>query len=144
MKPDLLGARSGARYLLIAAFCAAAATACGSAAAPTGASAPGHAAPKVSLDITVSGGHGVAAKHWTLQCDPVGGTHPDPAAACAILMKAKSPFGPAPKGIECPMIMVGTKTAIVKGTYFGQHIDTTFTEGGCDLPRWAKVGQIFN
>jgi hypothetical protein len=143
MRPDTLRARGSARYLLIAAFCAAAATACGSAAAP-GASSAGSTAPKVSLDITVSGGHGVPSKHWTLRCDPAGGTHPDPAAACATLLKAKAPFAPAPKGIECPMIMVGSKSAIVEGTYFGQHIDTTFTEGGCNLPRWAKIGQIFN
>jgi hypothetical protein len=139
----MLRARGSARYLLIAAFCLAAATACGSAAAP-GASSPGSTAPKVSLDITVSGGNGAPTKHWTLKCDPVGGSHPDAAAACATLLKAKAPFAPAPKGIACPMIMVGAKTAVVKGTYFGQHIDTTFTEGGCNIARWAKIGQIFN
>jgi hypothetical protein len=139
----MLRARGSARYFLIAAFCAAAATACGSAAAPS-AAAPGGAAPKVSLDIKVSGGKGAAAKHWTLRCDPVGGTHPDAAAACATLLKAKTPFAPTPKGVECPMIMVGSKTATVKGTYFGKHVDTRFTEGGCDLARWAKIGQIFN
>jgi hypothetical protein len=144
MKPDLLRARSSARYLLIAAFCAAAATACGTATASKGVSSPGPQAPKVSLDIKVTGGHGVAAKNWTLRCDPAGGTHPDPAAACAVLLKAKSPFAMTPTGVECPMIMVGTKTATVKGIYFGQHVDTTFVEGGCDLPRWAKLGQIFN
>jgi hypothetical protein len=143
MRPDTLRARGSARYFLIAAFCAAAATACGSAAAPSGA-ASGGAAPKVSLDIKVSGGKGAPVKHWTLRCDPVGGTHPDPAAACATLLRAKTPFAPPPKGVECPMIMVGSKTAIVKGTYFGKHVDTTFTEGGCDLARWAKIGQIFN
>jgi Subtilisin inhibitor-like len=139
----MLRARGSARYFLIAAFCAAAATACGSAAAPSGA-ASGSTAPKVSLDIKVSGGKGGVAKNWTLQCDPAGGTHPDPAAACATLLKAKSPFAPVAKGVECPMIMVGSKTATVKGTYFGKHVDMTFTQGGCDLARWAKIGQIFN
>jgi hypothetical protein len=139
----MLRARGSARYFLIAAFCAAAATACGSAAAPSGAAAGG-AAPKVSLDIKVSGKPGAPATHWTLQCDPAGGTHPDPAAACATLLKAKDPFAPAQKGVDCPMIIVGSKTAIVKGTYFGKHIDRTFVEGGCDLPSWAKLGQIFN
>ena len=139
----MLRARGSARYFLIAAFCVAAATACGSAAAPSGAAAGG-AAPKVSLDIKVSGKPGAPATHWTLQCDPAGGTHPDPAAACATLLKAKDPFAPAQKGVDCPMIIVGSKTAIVKGTYFGKHIDRTFVEGGCDLPSWAKLGQIFN
>ena len=44
----------------------------------------------------------------------------------------------------CPMIIAGAKRAIVKGTYFGQHVDTTFTQGGCQLARWTKIGQIFN
>jgi hypothetical protein len=141
----MLRARSGARYFLIAAICAAAATACGSSTAPGGSAAPASpAAPKVSLDIKVSGAPGTAAKHWTLRCDPAGGTDPDPAKACAILLKARAPFAPVPKGVACPMILAGSKTAIVKGTYFGQHVDTTFVQGGCDLARWAKIGQIFN
>ena len=141
----MLRARTGARYLLIAAICAAAATACGSTTAPAGAAAPASPAPpKVSLDIRVSGGPGSPAEHWTLQCDPVGGTHPDPAKACATLLKAKAPFAAPPKGVACPMIMESSKSAKVTGTYFGQHIDTTFIQGGCQLPRWAKIGQIFN
>jgi hypothetical protein len=42
------------------------------------------------------------------------------------------------------MIRVGTKTAIVKGTYFGKHVDTTLSPGGCKLAQWEKIGQIFN
>ncbi len=147
MKRDMLRVRTGARYLLIAAVCAAAATACGTTPAPSGAAAPSSTAttpPKVSLDITVSTTPGVPPKHWTLRCDPAGGSHPDPAAACAVLLKAKNPFAPLPKGIMCPMIRVGTKAAIVKGTYFGKHVDVTFTEGGCRLAQWEQIGQIFN
>ena len=135
-------ARPAARYLLIAAVCAAAATACGSTAAPAGSPAPGSPAPKVSLDIKVTGGSG-GARTWTLRCDPTGGSHPDPAAACRVLLHATNPFAPVPRGIMCPMIIAGTKEAKVTGIYFGQHIDTTFTQGGCQLARWNKIGQIF-
>lgn len=145
MRPDILRARTGARYLLIAAICAAAATACGSTTAPAGAAGSASPAPpKVSLDIRVSGGPGKPTEHWTLQCDPAGGTHPDPAKACATLLKAKTPFAPVAKGVACPMILASSKTAKVTGTYFGQHVDTTFIQGGCQLGRWAKIGQIFN
>ncbi len=140
MTPHLLRARPRARYLLIAAMCAAAATACGSTAAPGGSSAP---SPKVSLDIKVTGGSG-GTEHWTLRCDPAGGTHPNPAAACQVLVKAKNPFAPVPRGVMCPMIIAGTRVAKVTGTYFGQHVDTTFTEVACQEARWAKIGQIFN
>jgi Subtilisin inhibitor-like len=144
MKRDLLRVRIGARYLVIAAICAAAATACGSKPAPAGVGSAPAPAPKVSLDITVTTTPNAPSKHWTLQCEPAGGTHPNPAAACAVLLKAKNPFAPLPKGIMCPMIRVGTKTAIVKGTYFGKHIDTTLSPGGCKLAQWEKIGQIFN
>jgi Subtilisin inhibitor-like len=136
----------------------AAATACGSVAAGSGSaagagsmagsgSAGGTAtasAPKVSLDITVTGKPGAKPKHWTLRCDPAGGTHPDPAAACRVLLAAKSPFAPVARHVMCPMIMVGTKTATVKGTWFGTKVDSVLVDGGCTLGRWAKIGQIFN
>lgn len=144
MKRDLPRVRNGARYLLIAAICAAAATACGSKPAPAGAGSAPAPAPKVSLDITVSTTPSAPTKHWTLQCEPSGGTHPDPAAACAVLLKAKNPFAPLPKGIMCPMIRVGTKTAIIKGTYLGKHVDIKLSPGGCQLAQWEKIGQIFN
>ena len=150
MKPEMLRMRTGARYLLIpliAVACAGAVDACGSTPAPSGAAAPGSTATataKVSLDITVSTTPGAPSKHWTLRCDPAGGTHPDPAAACAVLLKAKAPFAPVPKGVMCPMIRVGTKTAIVKGTYFGRRVDTTFMPGGCGLAQWEQIGPIFN
>jgi hypothetical protein len=147
MKPDTLRMRTGARCLLaplIAAACASAVTACGSTPAASPAAAAGGAAAKVSLDITVTTTPGAPAKHWTLRCDPAGGSHPDPAAACAVLLKAKAPFASPAKGIMCPMIRVGTKTAVVKGTYFGRHVDTTFMPGGCGLAEWQQIGTIFN
>ena len=130
-------ARSGARYLLIAAVCAAAATACGTA-APASSPAPA----KVSLDIKVTGGSG-SAEHWTLRCDPVGGSHPHAAAACAVLLKARDPFAPGPRGAMCPMILGSTPVARVTGIYFGKHVDTTFTQGGCSGARWTEIGQVF-
>lgn len=140
MTPHVLRPRPRARYLLIAAVCAAAATACGAAPAP--ASSPAAPAAKVSLHIRVTGGSGGAA-NWTLQCDPTGGSHPSPAAACKVLLRAKDPFAPVPRGIMCPMIVAGTREAKVTGTYFGRHIDTTFSQGGCQEARWTKIGQIF-
>jgi len=147
MKRDLLSVRNGARYLAIAMIClsAAAATACGSKPEPSsGVGSVAPVAPKVSLDITVSTTPSAPTKHWTLQCEPTGGTHPNAAAACAVLLKAKNPFAPLPKGIMCPMIRVGTKTAIIEGTYYGKHVDTRFTPGGCDLAKWNEIAQIFN
>jgi hypothetical protein len=147
MRLDIPRARTGARYFLIAAMCAVTATACGSVAAGSSSAAGAGASaspPKVSLDITVTGQPGVKPKHWTLQCDPPGGTHPDPAAACRVLLAAKAPFAPVRKHLVCPMILVGTKTATVKGTFMGKKVDSVLVDGGCTLPRWTEIGQIFN
>jgi hypothetical protein len=138
------------RYSLIVAASAAAVTACGSASSgpATGARSPAassaSAAPKVSLNITVSSGPGSPAQHWTLTCDPVGGTHPDPAAACVSLLRVKGPFVPQKqtRGLECPMILASSKEATIQGTYFGQPVDTTIRDGGCQLSRWAELGQV--
>jgi len=153
MRRQQHGARAGAWYLLIAALAATTVTACGSAAAPAGGTATGSSpasggggsqAAKIALNISVSHGPGTPVTHWTLRCDPAGGTHPDPARACRALMHAKDPFGPLPRGIMCPMIAFGTKVATVYGTWYGKPIHVTMTEGGCWLPRWGEVGQIFN
>jgi subtilisin inhibitor-like len=96
----------------------------------------------VSLTITVSGPPGRAAQHWTLTCDPAGGTHPHPAAACADLLRTKRPFAPQPMGMECPMIMASSKVAVIQGTYFGDPVNSTIRDGGCTLSRWAQLGQV--
>ncbi len=147
MRPDIRAARAGAWYLLIAAVCAIVVAACGSAAAPSGSSAsasPSGTPPKISLDIKVSHGPGTTVRHWTLRCQPAGGTDPDPARACQVLMRARNPFAPLPKGVMCPMIVAGTKVATVVGSWYGKPVNVTMSQGGCWLSRWAEVGQIFN
>jgi Subtilisin inhibitor-like len=154
-------ARPGAWYLLTAAICTIMVTACGSTVAPSGAasgsspssggsgstgSSPGAGAQpaKISLDIQVSHGRGTAIRHWTLRCQPAGGTHPDPAAACRVLLHAKNPFGPLRKGIMCPMIVAGSEVAKIRGTWHGKPVNITMNQGGCWLARWNEIGQIFN
>ena len=68
---------------LIAVMGTAAIAACGTTPAPgTGAAAK----PKVSLHVTELSTTGKATKHWTLSCDPAGGTHPHADAACQALL----------------------------------------------------------
>jgi Subtilisin inhibitor-like len=148
MMTNMLRARAGARSILIAAACAATVTACGSMQATGGSAASAHAASaraaKVSLAIQVTGKPGAKPERWTLRCDPAGGTHPDPQAACNVLLRAKSPFAAVPGHVMCPMILAGTKTAVVKGTWFGKHIDSSFNRSACGMLRWRKIGQIFS
>ncbi|HEY2552671.1 MAG TPA: SSI family serine proteinase inhibitor [Streptosporangiaceae bacterium] len=143
------GMRRGSRYLVIAAAGLLAA-ACGSVGAPGSAAhgtAGGHAAhsaPKVSLSVTVRDSPGSKPRHWTLQCDPAGGTHPDPAKACQVLLSSKkNPFAPLTGHRMCPMIMANSRSATVTGTWFGTKVHRMVADGGCDLPLWAKIGQVF-
>jgi hypothetical protein len=144
-----------------AGVCALLVTACGSAAAPGGgtpaAGGPGSssaaagssgpattATAKISLDVSFSGSPTTAAAHYTLRCDPAGGTVTDPAAACARLMRDTSLFGPLPAHVACPMIMANAGRATVTGSYLGHPVHETVVDGGCDLSRWAKLRQVFS
>jgi hypothetical protein len=123
--------------------------ACGSAPAPaSGAPAPGSsspAAPRGSLTVTVYNGPSKPISHWTLQCDPPGGTHPDAAAACGALLGMKDPFAPVQKqGAECPMILASARRATFTGTWFGQKVNLTILDGTCSLARWTQFGQVVN
>jgi hypothetical protein len=125
---------------------------CGSAAAP--APSPAHAgtsggtsttsAAKVNLDVTLAGLGPGPAKHWVLRCDPPGGNTPDAASMCQKLLSDKTVFDKTPGHIMCPMIMADAKSYIVNGTFFGKPIHESIVDGGCELARWAQLGQIFN
>ena len=138
-------ATAGSRPPIAAGLAAAALLALAACGSGSGAGS-GTAAPpaKVSLSVVVTPSPGAKPEHWTLHCEPTGGSHPDAAAACRQLLKAKNPFGPIPRGIMCPMIAAGPGQASVTGTYFGKHVTGTFTQaGGCSAMKWAQLGEVF-
>jgi Subtilisin inhibitor-like len=155
MRPQKLGARRctrsrhPVRQCTIAALGALIVAGCGSAAAPTaGGSAGQHAgttaASKINLHITVTDGTTGPVKRWTLRCDPPGGTHPNPAAACRILLSVKNPFGPSSSvKMMCPMILASARRAVITGTYNGHRVNEQIVDGGCDQLRWGKLKGIF-
>jgi hypothetical protein len=116
-------------------------SACGSQAIHGGAASH---PPRSSLTITVAAAHGAAPTRWTLTCDPVGGTHPDPQAACATLTKVKDPFAPIPPHIMCPMIVSGSQVASITGTWRGHRVSARYSRlNGCESARWEELGQVF-
>jgi Subtilisin inhibitor-like len=141
--------------------CALLAAACGSTAAPgsgaastgshgtsgsgTGAgSASTAASAKISLDVTFEASLNKPATHYTLRCEPAGGTAHHAAAACARLLSGTSLFAARPGHVMCPMIMASAGRALVEGTYLGKKVHVTIVDGGCDLARWAKLKAVFN
>ncbi|MFD0901217.1 SSI family serine proteinase inhibitor [Actinomadura sediminis] len=96
-----------------------------------------------TLTIKVKASAEAPAKVWTLTCDPPGGSHPEPAAACAALAEAEDPFEPVTSKI-CTKIYGGPATATVQGTWRGREIDAKFSrEDGCELHRWNEVAPLF-
>jgi hypothetical protein len=165
MTPELNQAPARHRKLVARgtaiAACGILAAACGSAAAPGGTAHSGASAPasstsgsttsgsttsaaKVSLTIAVTGGVTTKADHWTLRCEPAGGTFPNPTLACAKLLKDKTLFFPAPVHIMCPMIMADAKSYLVNGTFLGKKVHESIVDGGCELGRWNEMSHVFN
>ena len=88
------------------------------------------------LTVTVKWAPGLTDR-WTLQCDPVGGTHPNRARACALLDSLAAPFSDAPTGVACTMQYSGPERASVVGQWRGEQVDTAFDRtDGCATARW--------
>jgi hypothetical protein len=126
-------------------------TACGSEQAkgapsktPSGAVAsPSPAQSVTDLTVNVQASATSRAKTWTLTCDPAGGDHPNPAAACAALAKAPRPFTPVPKDQQCTMIYGGPEQATVTGTWKGKPVNAKFNrKNGCELARWTALDPV--
>lgn len=80
---------------------------------------------------------------WTLTCAPAGGSHPNPAAACAELAKATDPFSPTPPDRACTMIYGGAQTATITGTYRGLSVNASYSRtNGCEIARWDAVATV--
>ncbi|HXW44087.1 MAG TPA: SSI family serine proteinase inhibitor [Streptosporangiaceae bacterium] len=134
------------------AVCGIAAVGCGSVAAPSSASggashstspAGTTSAAKVSLSITLTGSGTASPAHWTLQCEPTGGTAPDAATACSELLQMKTVLLPQPVKVMCPMIIANARSYVVSGTYLGHSVHESIIDGGCDLARWTDLNRIF-
>lgn len=108
--------------------------ACGTAADQAGSS---------QLVVTVSDGAGADPRTWTLGCDPPGGDHPDPAAACAALASAPAPFEPVPADAVCTNLYGGPQTATVVGSWRGERVQADYRRGdGCEIARWDAVAAL--
>ena len=82
-----------------------------------------------------------------LECDPAGGTHPQPQAACdrltELARQGKDPFAPVSEGAMCTAQYGGRATAHVTGSWQGRNIDSTFTrKNGCEIGRWRTVEPV--
>jgi Subtilisin inhibitor-like len=92
------------------------------------------------LTIVINDGSG-STKTWRLTCNPAGGTHPDPQAACqALEANGAAALPPVPKDKACTQIYGGPQTATISGTWKGQSVMSTFARNdGCQISRWKLM-----
>ena len=99
-----------------------------------------------SLNITVwPNGQGEPGRRtYTLRCNPLGGTLPKRAEACAKLARMTKPFAPTPEGMACTEIYGGPQGALVRGRLRGYPVRGTFSrKDGCEIARWNRVRFLF-
>jgi hypothetical protein len=111
------------------------------------AGAPPPAEPATRLTVTVwpQGREQGGEQEWTLECDPAGGTHPSPEAACAALAKSPGALEPVPADAMCTMIFGGPEEARIEGTLDGRAVDASFSRSnGCELARWDDLLAVFD
>ncbi|MBN9099540.1 MULTISPECIES: SSI family serine proteinase inhibitor [unclassified Pseudonocardia] len=96
------------------------------------------------LTVTVVDDVGAAPRTWTLTCDPPGGDHPQPAAACAAVDAAGDPFAPKPADVACTEIYGGPQTATIVGTWRGTPVNAGYERtDGCEINRWNTLAAVF-
>lgn len=100
---------------------------------------PGGPTAASRLTIVVDDGTG-ATTTWTLTCDPVGGTHPDPNGACAALAENRSALQPVPKDKMCAQVYGGPERATVTGTWGDEQVTATLSRtNSCETARWNAL-----
>lgn len=91
------------------------------------------------LKVVVSTGRGSGERTFTLTCDPAGGDHPAPEAACRRLDRMDNPFQQVPRNAMCTQVYGGPQTARVTGTMRGKPVDAEFDRtDGCQISRWDR------
>ena len=104
----------------------------------------GNSAIDLKLTLWPSGLNGDSVT-WGLQCEPTGGDHPDPAAACAALTSVTDPFGKVAPPARCAEIPEsGPEVAVLEGTFRGRKVRSTFERSSaCVTPRWDRIAPVF-
>jgi subtilisin inhibitor-like len=103
--------------------------------------------PQPGYDLTITywpEGNDGTSRTSTLTCDPAGGTHADPAKACAALDAHPEALHPVPTDMACTEIYGGDQVAEVKGTGpDGAELRAILNRSnGCEIARWDALAPL--
>ena len=78
---------------------------------------------------------------WRLTCNPPGGDHPDPEAACRALDRdGEWALQSVPKNKMCTQVYGGPEQATITGTWHGKPVASRLSLiNGCETARWAAL-----
>jgi hypothetical protein len=125
-----------ARAVLL--LCLLAAAGCGSSTGGGDAAEP--PPPRYDLQVTYwPEGQDGESRTTTLTCDPDGGTHPDPAKACAALDAHPEALHPVPGDMACTQIYGGDQVARIEGPGLTANFNRS---GGCEIARWDALAPV--
>jgi hypothetical protein len=119
------------------------AAACG-ADEPDEAGVPPEVETRLEIAVWPEGEREGELRRYTLTCDPPGGDHPDPEAACAALERlGAEAFEPVPSDAICTQVYGGPMEARVEGVVAGQPVDAhlAYTDG-CQIARWDVLADV--
>jgi hypothetical protein len=134
-----VGSLARAGFLL----CLLLAAGCGSGTGGGDAAEPPQPAYDLQITLWPEGKDG-ESRTATLTCDPDGGTHPDPAEACAALAAHPEALHPVPGDVACTEIYGGDQVAEVKGTGVGgAGVRAVLNRtNGCEIARWDALAPL--
>ena len=104
-------------------------------------------APATALELTVwpEGHDSGRAESWTLECDPAGGTHPSPEAACSLLADNADLLAPLPDDVMCTQQFGGPEQAAIRGTFQSREVDLRYSRAnGCEIARWDTLTPLLD
>jgi hypothetical protein len=91
--------------------------------------------PSTSLVVERDG------RRTTLTCDPPGGDHPQPEAACAVV----DALQPLPSDAACTQVYGGPETATVRGTVRGRPVELSLSRtDGCRIAQWDRLAPLLS
>ncbi|MEU6310264.1 SSI family serine proteinase inhibitor [Streptomyces sp. NPDC047014] len=99
---------------------------------------------RLTMTMADTGNRSLDGREYRLECDPVGGDHPEAQGACDRLAElaaaGRNPFAPVPADQICTKQYGGPATARVTGTWKGQKVNATFRRtDGCEIRRWDEL-----
>ena len=111
---------------------------------PTAAPTDPSAALPADLTITLDESGEGPVRTFRLTCEPAGGDHRAPQAACDALARAGiAAFDPVPLDVACTEIYGGPQRATVEGFVDGTPVSGTFARtNGCEIARWDALAPL--